>query len=469
MSTDPSNRDDDTPKDPLQELLANLMGGGDMSGIDPSELAKAAGLPDDPATMQRMFAQFQNVMSSMMSGQNNDEPVNWQLAHDNARQVAASEDPAVSDEQRRAVDEALRLAEIWLDQVTELPSTGLIGKAWTRSQWVEETLGTWKRLTEPVANSIAQALSSTFQEQLPEEMRGMAGGAFSMLQNVGGALFGMQLGQAVGALAKDVVSASDIGIPLADLEMALLPANVAEFGSGLEVPADDVQIFLALREAAHARLFVHVPWLRGHLLGAIEAYARGIHIDTSRVEELARDLDPSDPERVREALSQGVFMPQRTPAQDAALVKLETILALVEGWVDELTFEAAAQLPSSAALRETIRRRRASGGPAEHAFGALVGLELRPRKLREAAALWAALKEQRGITGRDAIWKHPDLLPTAEDLNDPAGFSERRELADAAEASVDEALEKLLSGGFDASPSSGEEDGPDESAGKASG
>ena len=78
-----------------------------------------------------------------------------------------------------------------------------------------------------------------------------------------------------------------------------------------------------------------------------------------------------------------------------------------------------------------------------------MGLELRPRRLREAATLWASLKAERGVEGRDAVWKHPDLLPTAEDLDDPQGFSERRKLAEASDSEVDDALQKLLSGGFD--------------------
>jgi putative hydrolase len=450
MTSNPANNDDDKPQDPLSEMLANLMGGKGMEGLDPAALAKAAGLPDDPQLLAQLMSQVQAMMSSQSEG-----AVNWQLAHDNARQAAAGGDPSITAAQSREVDEALRLAELWLDPVTELPSTGLIGKAWSRAEWVEETLGTWKRLTEPVANSIAFALSSAMQEQLPEEMKSMMGGAASMLQNMGGALFGMQLGQAVGALAKEVVSSTDIGVPLADLEMALLPANVAIFGEGLDIPAADVRLFLAVREAAHARLFVQVPWLRGHLLGAIESYARGIHIDMSRIEELARDIDPSNPEGIQAALSEGVFLPQRTAEQDAALSKLETALALVEGWVDELSFEAAKNLPSAAALRETVRRRRATGGPAEHAFGALVGLELRPRRLREAATLWATLKEQRGIAGRDAIWEHPDLLPTAADLDDPTGFSARRELLEASESDVDAALAKLLDGDYDTAPGDG--------------
>ena len=453
----PSNGDE-TPKDPLAEMLQNLMGGQGLGNIDPSELAKAAGLPDDPKLLSQMFAQVQAMMSAPAEG-----PVNWQLAHENARRVAASSsDPSVGANKAREVDEALRLAELWLDPVTDLPATGLIGRAWSRAEWVEATLGTWKRLTEPVANSIAKALSDAMTQQMPEEMKSMMGGASSMLQNVGGAIFGMQLGQAIGALSAEVVSSSDIGVPLVDLEMALLPANVAKFGEGLSIPENDILLFLAVREAAHARLFTQVPWLRGHLLGAIEGYARGIHIDLSRIEELARDLDPSNPEGIQEALSQGVFMPERTPAQTQALQKLETALALVEGWVDEMTAAATENvLPSAAALRETVRRRRATGGPAEHAFSSLVGLELRPRRLREAATLWATLKEERGLAGRDAIWHHPDLLPTGDDLDDPQGFTKRRQLAEASDSEVDDALQKLLNGGYDKPEDGGPEDAED--------
>jgi len=47
---------------------------------------------------------------------------------------------------------------------------------------------------------------------------------------------------------------------------------------------------------------------------------------------------------------------------------------------------------------------------------------LRPRRLREAAAIWRGLTDARGIDGRDAVWAHPDLLPTADDFDDPDGF-----------------------------------------------
>jgi uncharacterized protein (DUF2342 family) len=88
-------------------------------------------------------------------------------------------------------------------------------------------------------------------------------------------------------------------------------------------------------------------------------------------------------------------------------------------------------MPAAVQLAETVRRRRAAGGPAEQTFATLVGLQLRPRRLRDAANLWAAVRDARGVEGRDELWSHPDLLPSATDLDDPIGFAQHAgELAD---------------------------------------
>ena len=192
----------------------------------------------------------------------------------------------------------------------------------------------------------------------------------------------------------------------------------------------------------------------------VEAYARGITLDTGRIEDAVRTLDPSDASALQEALSSGMFEPEKTPAQQAALERLETALALVEGWVDHVVDAATSRaLPSSAALREAVRRRRATGGPAEHVMAGLVGLELRPRRLREASRLWSVTEDALGAAGRDAVWAHPDLLPTAADLDDPDGFASRRSDAEAADADVDAALEALLRGEGPAAPPESPESG----------
>ncbi|MDQ4102820.1 MAG: zinc-dependent metalloprotease, partial [Actinomycetota bacterium] len=154
-----------------------------------------------------------------------------------------------------------------------------------------------------------------------------------------------------------------------------------------------------------------------------EAIERGI---TEAMSGMEGGIDPSNPESIQQLLSSGVLEPEETPEQQMALRRLETLLALVEGWVDVVVADAVGErLPGADALRETLRRRRASGGPAEQTFATLVGLELRPRKLRAASELWRKLTEQHGIEDRDALWGHPDLLPTAEDLDDPTRFVDR--------------------------------------------
>jgi putative hydrolase len=418
---DPKGRGPFGDDDPLGELLRQFLSGGGAAGLPP-ELANISGMPADPSSLQAMFAQIQKLLAGT-----GDDPVNWEMAHGIARQVAGEGggDPAATEAQQRQVAEALRTADLWLDRVTDLPSTTGRTFAWSRAEWVEQTMPTWKGVVEPVAASVGDALGQAMAGQAPPEIQSMVSSALPMLRRMGGAFFGAQLGQALGALAREVVGGSDVGLPLLPSgRAALLPANVTAFGEGLGLPEDEVRLYLALREAAHARLFAGVAWLRAHLLGAVAEYARGIRIDTGAIEQAVRDIDPTDPEALKNALSSGMFEPTRTPSQEATLDRLETTLALVEGWVDEIVHTAAqGALPHAAALRETVRRRRASGGPAEHIFASLVGLELRPRRLREAAAVWAALTEARGGSGRDSLWAHPDLVPTAEAFADPRGFA----------------------------------------------
>ncbi|HYK28980.1 MAG TPA: zinc-dependent metalloprotease, partial [Streptosporangiaceae bacterium] len=147
-------------------------------------------------------------------------------------------------------------------------------------------------------------------------------------------------------------------------------------------------------------------------------------VDASALRDAMPQIDPANPEALNEVLSgAALFQPEDTPEQKAALSRLETALALVEGWVATVVDAASHdRLPQATALAEAIRRRRATGGPAERTFATLVGLELRPRRLREAATIWQGLTSERGMAGRDAVWAHPDLLPTADDFDDPDSF-----------------------------------------------
>jgi putative hydrolase len=225
---------------------------------------------------------------------------------------------------------------------------------------------------------------------------------------------------------------------------------VTALAAGLDIDEQEVQLYLAVRELAHARLFHHARWLPLDLRSALTAYAQGISIDASPLESLVENFDPANPQELRAALSDGRLIPPKTEEQQRALTRIETQLALIEGWVDVVTQEATRRLPKAEALGETMRRRRASGGPAESAFAALVGLELRPRRLREATAMWRSVTDAVGVTARDALWAHPDLLPTGDDIDNPVALVDRLVATARGDApirdDIDRALEDLLRG-----------------------
>ncbi|OBK75929.1 zinc-dependent metalloprotease [Mycobacterium sp. 1164985.4] len=412
---------------------------------DPFGMGFQGGSEFDMSQLGQIFSKLGEMFSgagSAMAGGKQSGPVNYDLA----RRLASSQIGFVApipEGTSSAIADAVRLAETWLDGVTALPAGTNTAVAWTPTDWIDNTLETWKRLCDPVAEQI----STVWVSALPDEARTMAGPLLSMMTQMGGMAFGSQLGQALGKLSREVLTSTDIGLPLGPRGVAaLMPEAVESLSEGLEQPRSEILTFLAAREAAHHRLFSHVPWLASQLLNAVEAFARGMKIDMSGIEELASGLNPAaltDPAQMEQLLNQGIFEPKATPEQTAALERLETLLALIEGWVQTVVSEALGdRIPGTSALAEMLRRRRATGGPAEQTFATLVGLELRPRKMREAAALWERLTEAVGSDRRDAVWQHPDLLPSAEDLDEPAGFIDRIIGGDT--SGMDSAIEEAL-------------------------
>jgi putative hydrolase len=231
-----------------------------------------------------------------------------------------------------------------------------------------------------------------------------------------------------------------VGLPLLDPARPLLiPENIEKWSEDLEIPKSEIYLFHALREAAVARLFESNPWLVSYIRSAIVDYGRGIHIDMEAIqrqaEEAMQNFDPSqmNPESNENsfsiALNNGIFTPEETPAQRAALSKLETALALVDGWADEVTTLAAGErLPALAQLREMNRRQRATSAPSQQLFKTLLGLEVTPKLAREASAFWQKVRESKDIAARDQIWS--GILPSAEELLEPEKFLTSSEIPD---------------------------------------
>ncbi len=406
----------DSPDDWMREAFRRLFEGGD--GFDPSELARAAGFDGNPEDLLGMIDQLTKGMGAAMMG-------GERAAVDHAVTVAGAGATDVTDERAKHLQSLINIGALWVSEVSDIPAPDTLPLLMGRADWARGTLPVWQEMADPVAVALATALGDMMSEHAPEEMADLLGQSKPMLTKLGTSLFRLQLAGVVGTLSQEVLSAGDIGIPLllaeteGDVRAGFVPQNMTNFATGLAVDVDEVDLYVVVRELAHQRLFRHARWLRSHLMSLLGDYARGIRIDGDKIFELAENLDPTSPEDIQELLSSGALLPERTEEQVRALERLETMLALIEGWVDHITTLATHRLPKADSVGEAIRRRRATGGPAEQAFKTLVGLELRPRRLREAAQLWGKIFDTLGPEKRDSLWEHPDVLPTEFDLTNP--------------------------------------------------
>jgi putative hydrolase len=413
--------------------------------------------PNDPvdfaAMMEQMQQQIQEQFSKLgingagFTGSTEALPKN--MVRDTAKKFTTAQGSSpIGANDVAEIEQAFSIAELWLDEATFFPQSPNVGNvALARTDWVDTTLKGWQTSVEPLAIGLSSAIGELLnqasfgedeaQSEEQPQMQIPVGMISALLNSFIGSLIATQLGQAIGGLAGKVTGAHDVGLPLVDSAFpTLVPQNIREWATDLDIPMDEVRIFHALREAAVARLFAHNPWLVSYIRTAITDYGKGINIDMEAIQEQAQramesgnGFDPANPESFTIALNDGIFTPQESPAQRAALTKLETVLALIDGWSEEVvTLAAGDRLPNIAALQETLRRRRATSAPAQQLFSSLLGLQVSPRLAREATVFWKQVREMKSIESRDRIWS--GILPTSDDLLTPESFMKSLEIPD---------------------------------------
>ncbi|MEY3755789.1 MAG: hypothetical protein RL356_61, partial [Actinomycetota bacterium] len=362
--------------------------------------------------------------------------------------ITANGDLPIGTIDQERLSQSLMIANTWLDSEILFPASALPNQsAWSKRDWLDATVSSWQLLFEPLALGMADALSDVIssstsqlpiefagsENQSPQQQEAMKQMLARLLRGFMGTLIATQLGQGVGSLANSITGANDVAIPLlaANSGAHLIPQNITEWSAGLGIDPEQVAIYLALREAAAARLFANNSWLAGYIKEVITAYGSGISIDVESITRQAEqamasgEIDINNPASLNIALNAGLFTPQQTPAQELALTKLEMVLALIEGWIDHVISQVAQErIPSFNALIENSRRRRATASPMQQLFANLLALEVSPRKMREASAFWGEVKTLRGSDGRDRCWEDPAFLPMPGDLNDVKAFLE---------------------------------------------
>lgn len=430
---DNNNPGDNTPgEDPLSNLFGMLFGEGGPN--QPGQPNLPHFIPLDAASLGQFVQQLQNRMGA--TGNATD------VAKRTAIQKVPTPDPDITEEIARSTHDSFRLAELWLEKVTDMSTTN-DGESLTRKQWAQASVGGWIELVEPMQATMSRSMVASTTEQMPEELRPILATMAQVMQGVSASMFGAQVGEALGELSGTVLTGTEYNLPILPAP-TLIESNLTGAAAEMDVDPGELRIYLACLELAKRALFASTPWLEGHIRTALAKYASNIEIDTSRIQDLANRIDPHNLQNISEELGDGLFRPVYTEAGEQAKASLTRILSTVAGWADLVTYQACEVLTGRDEIREALRQRMTMRSDSEDAFSQLIGLDLTPTRLRDAAALFTYLESTGGAKARDGVFSHPDTLPATQDLDDPLGYTERRKESAPQDDDMDAELRRLL-------------------------
>ncbi len=304
-----------------------------------------------------------------VAGASGDGPIDWAAVADAAKEstdpgsidLTAAERSAYAADVRAARDRVREVAGVDFD----LPTTVEIQH---RHHWIDANVETFRRVMAPV-------------ERQAEVVPGIA-----RIANTGSMAFALSF------LGRNVLGQYD---PLLlaegdDHALYFVHPNIERAARSLAVDGDRFRRWIAFHEVAHAAEFGAAPWLPGHLESAMEE-AVGALTD-GRVD--------------RESLGE-----------------LDTTMTAVEGFA-ELVMDRAFD-DDYDDLREKLDARRQGRGPVAALVRRALGLGMKRRQYERGKQFFETVADARGVAGAARVWEEPAMLPTDEELDDPAAWLAR--------------------------------------------
>jgi coenzyme F420 biosynthesis associated uncharacterized protein len=364
-----------------------------------------------------LFREIQRVLMSS-SG-----PVNWELA----RQVGiasaslGTEDPSPSDEDRRAFDEAVRVAELQVAGFTGLEAPPDIARveAVRRGQWVQANIEGLRALLEPAATKIGGAIATAQREAMPEQAQA---GVAQLLGQLSPLLLGAQVGTVLGTLAQQVLGQYDIAVPRPAGAGALLfvVPNIARFEKDWSLDPTEFRTWIAIHEVTHRFEFAR-PWALTRFRELIDDFTSTLTLDLDELQQRLASLDPSNPEGMQEMLAgqENLFGAVMDDEQRLKLGRIQAFMTAAEGYGDHVMHALGAQmLPSYARIDEAMRRYRETE-QVDPVFERLLGIEVKREQYRLGRAFCDTVVEQTDETTLARMWDSAEALPSMPELQEP--------------------------------------------------
>ncbi len=375
------------------------------------------GAPGDAWNDAPLFREIQRVLQSS-SG-----PVNWELA----RQVGiasaslGADDAEPTDEDRRGLEDVVRVAELQVAELTGLdaPSDLPDVRAVRRGRWVQANIEGLREVLEPAASKLGEAIAAAQREAMPEQEQA---GVAQLLGQLSPLLLGAQVGSVLGTLGQQVLGQYDIAVPRPGGSGTLLfvVPNIAAFERDWSLDATDFRTWIAIHEVTHRFEFAK-PWALPRFRELVDDFMSTLRLDVEGLQHRLASLDPSNPESMQEVLAadEGLFGPVLDDEQRLKLGRIQAFMASAEGYGDHVMHVLGARLLSSYARIDEAMRRYRESEHVDPVFERLLGVEVKREQYRLGRAFCDAVAKATDEATLARMWDSPDALPSLPELDEP--------------------------------------------------
>jgi putative hydrolase len=375
--------------------------------------------PFDQLRDAPLFQELQRILFSS-SG-----PVNWELARQIAVATSASagEDAEPTEPDRRAFEEAARVAELHVASFTglEAPSDVAVVRAVRRAEWIQANVEGLRPVLEPAAEKLGAAVNSAQRQAMPEEALEMAGQMGHMMAQMSPLLLGAQVGSVLGFLAQHVLGQYDIAVPRSGYGTVLFVApNVAAFQRDWSLDATEFRTWVALHEVTHRFEFSR-SWALPRFRELLDDFLSTIRIDVEGLQRRLESLDPQDPEGMQRMLEgeEALFGTVLDDEQRIKLGRIQAFMSSAEGYADHVMHAVGKSLLKTYGQIEEAMRRYRESEHVDPVFERLLGIEMKREQYAVGRRFCDTVAEQSDEQTLAKMWDSPDALPSIPELDEP--------------------------------------------------
>jgi coenzyme F420 biosynthesis associated uncharacterized protein len=313
-----------------------------------------------------------------------------------------------------------------LSQALEAELPGVVERSAVvdRAGWVHANVATF-----------AQLIGQLETELLDQVMPTGGGLAKATMALANRWLTTRQLGFLLGFMGSKVLGQYDLALLTAEAQpgkLLFVEENIRETARILDVPLDPFRTWIALHETTHAFEFEAHPWLRPYLAERLE---RQLTLFGREASGLGREALRSLGRTIRGEKDGAEHWLERLMTEEQRTLFRETqaVMSLLEGFSDYVMDEVGRDLVPdvekiSAKFHE---RRQQKRSPFERAVMRLTGMDVKMEQYRKGEEFVSAIARAGGPAALNRLWSGPDALPRPSEIDRPAEWLARMDLASA--------------------------------------